>query len=64
MKTHACYMVLVAHWVGLCSTSALRAAIAWETTDHLPAGTTKAINKHVRLLFELKDARLYSFWIE
>ena len=43
---------------------AVCAAIAWEKTDRLPAGANEAINKHIRLLFELKNARLYSFWIE
>ena len=35
--------------------------MTWKTTDALviPAG-----NQHVRLVFEMKNAKLYSFWIE
>jgi len=39
-------------------------AIVWKRTQHMRAGTTAAVEKHVRLLFSVKNAKLYSFWIE
>ena len=42
----------------------LRGRIAWRQTGQLPADSGAPIEKHYRLLFELKNARLYSFWIE
>ena len=42
------------------SGNSLAAPITWQTADKItiPAGD------HVRLQFELQNARLYSFWIE
>jgi len=42
----------------------LRGRIAWCQASQLPADSGGSIEKHYRLLFELKNARLYSFWIE
>ena len=42
----------------------VRGAIVWKRTRRVPAGTTAAIKRHVRLLFSIKNAKLYSFWIE
>ena len=42
----------------------LRGAMTWRQSDDLPGDSGGGIEKHYRLLFELKQAKLYSFWIE
>ena len=42
----------------------LRGRIAWRQAGQLPGDSGGSTEKHYRLLFELKNARLYSLWIE
>jgi hypothetical protein len=42
----------------------LRGRIIWRQTNELPAASGSRQEEHVRLRFEVKNAKLYSFWIE
>ena len=39
---------------------ATRGGITWRESRHLPV----AGDSHVRLVFQLKNAKLYAFWVE
>ena len=39
-------------------------AIKWDRAATLPAGSGTAIEKHLRLQFEVRKAKLYSFRVE
>jgi hypothetical protein len=46
------------------SEDTVKGRITWKNKETVPAETNSDVQKHVRFVFELTNAKLYSFWIE